>query len=216
MADKTRVSISTDGGPVFVGRLLAAARAKVDEYPRKRSAVMPLLHMLQIEVGYVTRSGMREIAALVELTPAEVFGTASFYSMYKFEPIGEHLVSVCTGITCQLLRGDEMFENLLEHYGVEDLETTADGRLTIEEVECLAACGGAPCLQVDYRFFENLDPEGAVALIDDVKARGLAAVFADAGSINAPLPPDDGDDIAAGPAALDRTPWAVVPEKGEE
>lgn len=181
---------------IFTGELLRKARAKIEEYPQSRSAILPLVHMLQAEVGYASRQGMREVAELLGLTPAEVLGTVSFYTIFKLEPIGERLVSVCTGTSCELLRGDELFENVCGHFGVEDLETTTDGKVTVEEVECLAACGGAPVMQVDYRFFEYLDPDTAAGIVDDVLDRGLDAVFAERGSIRAPLPAFTDDQIA--------------------
>lgn len=185
---------------VFTGEVLARAEATIAEYPKPASAVLPLLHMLQDEVGYVTNGGMREVAALVGLTPAEVFGTASFYTMFKLEPIGRHLVSVCTSLSCQILGADELYATLVDHYGVADKETTADGEFTFEEVECAAACGGAPCLQIDYRFFEFVKTEDAVDLVEDVRRRGLDAVHAERGSVMAPLPPLEPAEIAAGPA----------------
>ncbi len=189
---------------VFKDDLLRKAQAKIAEYPQSRSAILPLLHMLQDEAGHVTRSGMREIAELLGLTAAEVLGTASFYTLFKLEPVGQNLVSVCTGLTCQLLDGDELFDNIAEHYGLEDLETTVDGKVTVEEVECLAACGGGPCLQVNYRFFEFVAPDDGPALIDDITQRGLDTVFAEKGSERAPLPPVTAEEIAAGPAPLNR------------
>jgi NADH-quinone oxidoreductase subunit E len=186
--------------PVFQGQLLDAARAKIAEYERPRSAVLPLLHMLQDTAGHVTRDGMREIAQLVGISAAEVLGTASFYTMFKFEPGGRHLVSVCTSLSCQILGADELLANLLAHYGIAGKETTPDGVFTIEAVECAAACGGAPCLQIDYRFFEFVDPADGVAILEDVRRRGLDDVHAEKGSVMAPPPPLEPAEIAAGPA----------------
>lgn len=183
---------------VFTGELLEQARAKVAEYPEPRSALLPLLHMLQEQAGYVTTGGMREVAALVGVTPAQVYGTATFYTMFKLEPIGRHLVSVCTSLSCQILGADELYARLRDHYGVADRETTADGEFTFEEVECAAACGGAPCLQIDYRFFEFVKADEVVDLVEDVRRRGLDAVHAERGSVLAPLPPLEAAEIAAG------------------
>lgn len=199
---------------VFTGDLLEQARAKVAEYPQARSAILPLLHMLQNEVGYVTTGGMREIAALIGITPAQVFGTASFYSMFKFEPIGRHLVSVCTSLSCQLLGADAVYAKLLEHYDVADRETTPDGEFTFEEVECAAACGGAPCLQVDYQFFEFVKPDDVVDLLEDVRRRGLPTVHAERGSVMAPLPPLDAAEVAAGPAPDHK--WSPPAPEGDQ
>ena len=189
-----------EGTPVFVDAVRAQADEIVARYPQPRSAVLPLLHLLQDEVGWVTRSGMREIGALVGITPAEVLGTASFYTMFKLEPIGDHLVSVCGGMTCMLLGAEEILDNLYRHLGVANLGTTADGAFTVEEMECAAACGGAPCLEIDYRFFEFVDPRDATGLVEDVRLRGLDIVHAERGSVTAPLPPVDAEDLAAGPS----------------
>lgn len=185
---------------VFTGEVLERAHAKIAEYPHPRSAILPLLHMLQDEAGYVTTTGMREIAALIGITPAEVYGTATFYTMFKFEPIGRHLVSVCTSLSCQILGADELYSRLLDHYGVANSETTPDGEFTFEEVECAAACGGAPCLQVDYRFFEFVSADDVVDLVEDIRRRGLDVVHAERGSRMAPLPPLEDAEVAAGPA----------------
>lgn len=185
---------------VFTGELLERARAKVAEYPEARSAVLPLLHMLQDEAGHVTNGGMREIAALTGITPAQVLGTASFYTMFKLEPTGRHLVSVCTSLSCQILGADALFARLLEHYDVANRGTTPDGEFTFEEVECAAACGGAPCLQIDYRFFEFVDADEVVDLVEDVRRRGLDTVHAERGSVMAPPPPLEAAEVAAGPA----------------
>ena len=189
MADRARDLI-------FEGEVLRRAKRKIAEYPGSRSAVLPLLHMLQAQAGYVTCGGMREIAELLEITPAELLGTASFYSLFKLEPIGENLVSVCTSLSCQLRDGDKLFENVCKRFDVEDLETTPDNKVTVEEVECLAACGGAPVLQVNYRFFEFVDPDEGAALIDDVLERGLEEVQREKGSVRAPLPPLTPEEIA--------------------
>lgn len=197
---------------VFTGDVLARAQAKVAEYPKPASAVLPLLHMLQDEAGYVTNAGMREVAALVGLTPAQVFGTASFYTMFKLEPVGRHLVSVCTSLSCQILGADELYATLTDHYGVADKETTADGEFTFEEVECAAACGGAPCLQIDYRFFEFVKAEDVVDLVEDVRRRGLDVVHAERGSVMAPLPPLEPAEIAAG--ITPEAKWAPPQDEG--
>jgi NADH-quinone oxidoreductase subunit E len=189
-------------GPVFAGDVLDRAREIIAAYPASRSALLPLLHLLQEVAGYCTRDGMREIARLLGLTPAEVLGTASFYTMFKMEPVGRHLVSVCGTTSCLIMGADRLYANLLDYYDVADRETTSDGMFTFEEVECAAACGGAPVMQVDYLFFENVDPDTAVALLEDIRARGLDEVYAERGTATAPLPPLDADEIAAGPSPL--------------
>jgi len=191
---------------VFLKERLERAREIMLRYPDSRSALLPLLHELQDAAGYVTQSGMREIADLLGITPAEVLGTASFYTMFKLEPIGDHLVSVCTSLSCQLYGADVLYRNLLAHFAVANKKTTADGVFTFEEVECAAACGGAPCLQIDYKYFEFLDPEKAVELLEDVRNRGLSIVHEERGSVNAPLPPLTPEEVSKGPAPVGSGP----------
>ncbi len=185
-------------GLVFQGKMLERAKAKIAEYPQSRSAVMPLAHMYMAAVGHLTDTGMREIARLLRLTPAEVLGTLSFYEMFKMAPKGRYLVSVCTGMPCQLYGARQLLDNLLEHFNVAPHEVTGDNMLSIEEAECQAACGGAPCLEVNYRHFEYLAPDTAAQLIEDIKERGLDTVLYRRGAESAPLPPISAEEIAEG------------------
>jgi NADH-quinone oxidoreductase subunit E len=141
------------------------AKEIIARYPRPKSALIPLLHLAQEQDGYVAADAMAHIAELVDVTPAEVLGTCSFYEMFKREPVGEYLVNVCTNISCMLLGGEE----LLHHLGIKSGSTTSDGTFTIEDVECIAACTEAPCLQVNYRYFYRVTPDDADALIDDLR-----------------------------------------------
>jgi NADH-quinone oxidoreductase subunit E len=135
---------------------LKRAEAIVARYPQKRSALLPLLHLAQEQDGWVRPDAMRQIAELLELTPAEVLGTASFYTMFKLRPAGEHTVSVCTNISCMLCGAEEILEVFEEELNTAADGLSADGKVWLEEAECLAACGGAPCVQVDYEYFENV------------------------------------------------------------
>lgn len=139
------------------------ARAIVDRYPVKRSAVMPLLHLAQDQEGWVSPDAMREIAELVEIEPAQVLGTCAFYTMYKREPVGRYVVSVCTNVSCLVTGGPEIYEYLRGEYAEHD-------EVHVEEVECLAACGGAPALQVNYEFHERLTPETAVEIVESYRS----------------------------------------------
>ena len=112
---------------------------------------------------------MAHIAELIGVTPAEVLGTCSFYEMFKREPVGEYLVNVCTNISCMLLGGEELLHHLEDRLGIKAGSTTPDGTFTIEDVECIAACTEAPCLQVNYRYFYKVTPDDADALIDDLR-----------------------------------------------
>lgn len=192
----------------FAGERLTAARAKVAEYPQPRSAILPLLHMVQGELGYVPRDAMREIADLIGITPAEVLGTGSFYTMFKFEKMGKHLVSVCGGISCMLMGSHDLYRRMLDHFGVGSLGTTDDGEFSFELVECAAACGGAPAVQVDYLFFENVGADDGVELLEDIRRLGLDTVYAERGSMTAPLSPGAEEALAAGPAPKTADPRA--------
>jgi NADH-quinone oxidoreductase subunit E len=135
-------------------------------YPSKRSALMPLLYEVAERDGYVTEAGMEEVAGHLDLTPAEVLGVCSFYSMFKRSPQGKLLVSVCTSVSCMVNGGEELFTSLRERYA-------DDPEVTVEEVECLAADDGAPVMQVNYEFHERLTPESAERIVEDYKAGRL-------------------------------------------
>jgi len=145
------------------------ARDIIARYPRPKSALIPLLHLAQEQDGYVVDDAMEHIAELIGVTAAEVLGTCSFYEMFKREPVGEYLLNVCTNIACLLVGGEELLEHLEGTLGIKPGSTTADGKFTIEDVECIAACTEAPCLQVNYRYFYKVTPEAADALIDDLR-----------------------------------------------
>lgn len=145
------------------------AREIIDRYPRSRSALIPLLHLAQEQDGYVAEDAMEHIAELLEITPAEVLGTCSFYEMFKREPVGEYLVNVCTNISCLLRGGEELLEHLENRLGIKAGATTADGKFTLEDVECVAACTEAPCLQVNYRYFGNISHDEVDTLLEDLR-----------------------------------------------
>jgi NADH-quinone oxidoreductase subunit E len=150
------------------------AREIIDRYPVPRSALIPLLHLAQEQDGYVSDDAMTHIAELLDITPAEVLGTCSFYEMFKREPVGEYLVNVCTNISCLLCGGEELLEHLEERLGIKAGSTTADGKFTLEDVECIAACTEAPCLQVNYRYFHKITNDQVDRLVTDLEAGRLA------------------------------------------
>jgi NADH:ubiquinone oxidoreductase subunit E len=127
---------------------------------------------------------MEEIAELVGCTPAEVRGTATFYDMLHTEPVGRHVLSVCTNIACMLAGAYEVLDRAEASLGISVGQTTADGEFTLEEAECLAGCDKAPCVQVNHRFFGPLDPEGFNRLADDLRAGRLAATVPPHGTLN--------------------------------
>jgi NADH-quinone oxidoreductase subunit E len=152
---------------------VARAMEIIGRYPDPRSAVLPLLYLAQEQEGHVTEEAMEHIAELLKLSPAEVLGTCSFYTMFKLHPVGRYVISICTNIACMLDGGYELLEHAERSLGVKPEGTTADGAFTLEEAECLAACDGAPCLTVNYRFFEKVTPEAFDRLCDDLRAGHL-------------------------------------------
>ena len=148
----------------------ALAAEIIGWFPRPRSALIQLLHLAQEQDGYLTDDAMRRIAELVGATPAEVKGTAGFYEMFRFEPVGTYLVNVCTNISCLLWGGEELLEHACRSLEVEVGGTTTDGMFTVEEVECIAACTEAPCLQVNYRYRGPVTPEAFDNLVENLRA----------------------------------------------
>jgi NADH-quinone oxidoreductase subunit E len=143
------------------------AREIVARYPHAKSALLPLLHLAQDRSGWVTPAAMEEIAEILELTPALVLGTCSFYTMLKREPVGGLVVSVCTNVSCLVNGGPELLDALRTRF--------ADGDVLVEEVECLAACDLAPVLQVNYEFHGPMTPEVAIDLIEQYRRGDLVA-----------------------------------------
>ena len=151
----------------------ALAREIIDRYPKRRSAMIPLLHVAQAQAGWVTPEAMKEIAELVETTPAEVLGTCSFYEMFKREPVGKYLVNICATMSCALAGATELMEHAEERLGVRAGGTTPDGMFTLASAECQAACTEAPCLQVNYRYRYRVDGEAFDQLVDDLATGAL-------------------------------------------
>ncbi|MFJ3695791.1 NADH-quinone oxidoreductase subunit NuoE [Streptomyces sp. NPDC090052] len=150
-------------------RLDADAKEIIARYPDSRSALLPLLHLVQAEEGYVTRTGVRFCAEALELTTAEVTAVSTFYSMYRRKPSGDYQVGVCTNTLCAVMGGDAIYSALREHLDVGDGETTGDGKVTLEHIECNAACDFAPVLMVNWEFFDNQTVESAKRLVDDLR-----------------------------------------------
>ncbi|MFI6344731.1 NADH-quinone oxidoreductase subunit NuoE [Streptomyces sp. NPDC050560] len=151
-------------------RLETDAKEIIARYPGSRSALLPLLHLVQSEEGHVTRTGMQFCADLLDLTTAEVTAVATFYTMYRRGPGGEYQVGVCTNTLCAVMGGDAIFSALQEHLGVGNGGTTEDGKVSLEHIECNAACDFAPVLMVNWEFFDNQTIESAKRLVDDLRA----------------------------------------------
>jgi NADH-quinone oxidoreductase subunit E len=152
------INLDRPGDPsVFSEQVRADAAELISRYPvgQARSALLPMLHLVQSEQGYVTPDGIAFCSDILGITKAQVAAVATFYTMYKRHPTGEFLVSVCTNTLCGMLGGDEIFGALKDQLGVGNNETTADGRITLEHAECLAACDYAPIVTVNYEFFDN-------------------------------------------------------------
>ena len=187
----------------------------IGRYPRPRSATIPLLHLAQQQDGYVTNDAMAHIGELVGATSAEVLGTATFYEMFKFEPVGKYLVNICGTMSCALLGAEELMHHAEHTLGIKAGSTTADGLFTLEHAECQAACTEAPTLQVNYRYRFRVTNETFDALIDDLRAGRLADEIPPHGTvatIRQRIPADRGvgavppESVTAPPA------WMPAPE----
>jgi NADH-quinone oxidoreductase subunit E len=149
------------------------AKEIIGRYPKARSATIPLLHLSQQQNGYVTQEAMSHIAELVGASAAEILGTATFYEMFKFEPVGKYLVNICGTMSCQLLGADELMHHAEHRLGVKAGGTTSDGLFTLEHAECQAACTEAPNMQVNYRHCHRMTTNAFDQLIDDLAAGRL-------------------------------------------
>ena len=145
-------------------RLIAA------RYPQSRSALLPMLHLVQSVEGRVTPAGIEACAEILGLSAADVSGVATFYTMYKRRPVGEYQVGVCTTALCAIMGGDEVYATLQDHLGIGNDETTEDGKITLEHVECNAACDFAPVMMINWEFFDNTTPERAIELVDQLRS----------------------------------------------
>jgi len=149
---------------------LGELREIAARYPEKRSGLLPMLHLVQSSEGRVTPEGIEACAEILEISAAEVSGVATFYTMYKRKPVGDYHVGVCTNTLCAVMGGDEIFAQLKEHLDVGNDETTEDGKITLEHVECNAACDYAPVMMVNWEFMDNMTPQSATQLVDDLRA----------------------------------------------
>jgi NADH-quinone oxidoreductase subunit E len=190
---------------------VALAREIIGRYPKKKSALIPLVHLSQEQNGYVTEEAMRHVAELVEVTPAEVYGTASFYEMFRFEPTGRYLINMCGTMSCALMGAVELMHHAEHRLGVKAGSTTADGMFTLQHAECQAACTEAPTLQVNYRYRFRVTPADFDQLIDDLSAGKLDGEIPPHGTLGRQrqhIPADRAvgavhpDHVTAGPAWL--------------
>jgi NADH-quinone oxidoreductase subunit E len=155
----------------FTDETRREARELIERYPKPRSALLPLLHLVQSVEGYVSPQGIGLCAELLDLTKAEVGAVATFYTMYKRRPVGDYHVGVCTNTLCAVMGGDSIYSALKEHLGVEGQDAvTDDGKVSLEHIECNAACDYAPVVMVNWEFFDNQTPSSARALVDELRS----------------------------------------------
>ena len=180
-------------------------------YPEARSGLLPMLHLVQSAEGRVTPEGIEACAEILDISAAEVSGVATFYTMYKRKPVGDYHVGVCTNTLCAVMGGDAIFERLKDHLEVGNDETTPDGKITLEHIECNAACDYAPVMTVNWEFMDNMTPQSATDLVDDLRAgaevsstRGARlCTWREAERVLAGFPDDRADEgPSAGPASL--------------
>ena len=162
--------MSENYSPEVEARLRVDAAAVIARYPQSRSAIMPLLHLIQSEDGFCSPRGIVLVADILGLTRAQVSAVATFYSQYRRHPNGEYNVGVCTNSLCAVMGGDIIWDELTEYVGVGHDETTADGKITLERLECNAGCDYAPVIMVNWEFFDNQTPTSAKQIVDDIRA----------------------------------------------
>jgi NADH-quinone oxidoreductase subunit E len=156
--------------PELLARLERDAKEIIARYPKPRSALLPLLHLVQSEEGYVSDAGIQFCADQLGITPAQVTGVVTFYTQYKQHPVGEYHVGVCINSLCAIMGGDQIWDELSEYVGVGHDEPTDDGKVSLERIECNAACDYAPVMMVNWEFFDDMTPEKAKRLVDDIRA----------------------------------------------
>ncbi|MFC9764776.1 NADH-quinone oxidoreductase subunit NuoE [Rhodococcus jostii] len=199
--------------PEVGARLDADADVVIARYPNSRSALLPLLHLVQAEDGCITPAGIEFCAGRLGLTGAEVAAVATFYSMYRRDPTGDYYVGVCTNTLCAIMGGDAILAALEEHLDLPHGGTSADGKVTLEHIECNAACDYAPVVMVNWEFFDNQTPESARSLVDSLRSgervspsRGAAlCTFRETARILAGFPDERPGALAEGGAAGDAT-----------
>ena len=154
----------------YTSEQLATMDTIIARYPRKRSAIMPLLHYVQSISGYVTDEGIETISQKIGVESAEVTAVSTFYTQYKSHPVGEYHVGVCINTLCAVMGGDAIYDSLCDHLGIGNEETTADGKVSLERIECNAACDYAPVVMVNWEFYDNQTPRSVRELVDGARA----------------------------------------------
>jgi len=153
----------------FTSEQLTVMDSIIARYPRKRSAIMPLLHYVQSIDGYVTNEGIEVIGEKLELATAEVTAVSTFYTQYKSKPVGEYHVGICTNTLCAVMGGDAIFESIKEHLSIDNDGVTSDGKVSVEHIECNAACDYAPVVMVNWEFYDNQTVQSVKDLVDGAR-----------------------------------------------
>jgi NADH-quinone oxidoreductase subunit E len=156
--------------PEVLERLERDAKEIIAKYPKPRSALLPLLHLVQSEEGFISDAGIQFCADMLGITPAQVTGVVTFYTQYKQHPVGDYHVGVCINSLCAIMGGDQIWRELSEYVGVGHDEATEDGKVSLERIECNAACDYAPVMMVNWEFFDDMTPAKAKQLVDDLRA----------------------------------------------
>jgi NADH-quinone oxidoreductase subunit E len=195
-----------------LAQLQIDAQSVIARYPQPRSALLPLLHLVQSIDGYVSGRGIEFCAQVLDLTAAEVSGVSTFYTQYKRHPAGEYIVGICTNTLCAIMGGDEIWDSVSDHLGIGHDETTPDAKVTLERIECNAACDYAPVVMTNWEFFDNQTPASTNQLVDDLRSgapvaptRGASRVcsFKEVSRVLAGFHDGLADEgIGAGPASL--------------
>jgi len=145
-------------------------QAEIAKYPDRRSAILAALRMAQEQHGWLSPAAFREVSEAIDLSPAQCLAVASFYDMFFLEPVGAHVVEVCTNVSCALVGAADVVAAFERELGVRLGETSADGKVTLRSVECLGGCGWAPVVSVDHRYHEHFTPDDAKAVVDRLRA----------------------------------------------
>ena len=160
----------TDTSTNIDATTMAELRELASRYPQPRSALLPMLHLVQSVDGRVSPAGVKACAEILDISTAQVSGVATFYTMYRRRPAGRHHVGVCTTALCAVMGGDALLERVSHRLGIGPDETTADGTFSLERIECNAACDFAPVMMVNWEFMDNMTPQKAEELLDDLAA----------------------------------------------
>jgi NADH-quinone oxidoreductase E subunit len=152
----------------FTNENLAQLDKEIKKYPYKKAAVMAALWLAQEQNGWISGEVMREVASVLEITPEEVLGVVSFYTMYHKKPMGKYHIQVCTNVSCMLRGGYEIFDHVKEKLGIDNLQVTNGGLFSIEEVECMGSCGTAPMIAVNEDYYENTNPDAVEKILQSL------------------------------------------------